>query len=160
MCEEFLKGEYEFVLTTHVDKDHIHNHIIINSVNRITGQSFSRQHDQQDNPAWKTVRKISDNLCREYNLSVIKKPEKGTRKGHYEWAQEKAGKSWKAKLKESIDDCIMTAESFEDFLWKMQEEKGYKVKYENRKHLAFHAEGQYKDGRERYSRAKTRLVLC
>lgn len=56
-------------------------------------------------------------------------------------------------LKNAIDDCVMTAESFDDFLWKMQEEKGYKIK--QGKHIAFHAEGQYKDGRERYSRAKT-----
>ena len=119
LCEKFLKGEYEFVLATHNDKDHIHNHIIINSINRITGQSFSRQHDQFDNPAWKTVRDISDQLCREYNLSVIKNPERGTRKGHYEWEQEKTGNSWKAMLKNAIDDCVMNAESFEDFLWKM-----------------------------------------
>lgn len=153
LCEKFLLGEYQFVLATHTDKEHIHNHIIINSVNKFTGQSFSRQHDRNDNPAWKTVREISDDLCREYGLSIIKNPERGARKGHYEWEQEKAGNSWKAMLKNAIDDCVMTAESFEDFLWKMQEEKGYKIK--QGKHLAFHAEGQYKDGRERYSRTKT-----
>ena len=147
LCDELLDGKYEYVLATHCDKDHIHNHVIINSLNYETGKSFSREHDQMPSPAWKAIRKISDDLCREYDLSVIQIPDKGKGKSHYEWEQNKTGNSWKAKLKESIDDCIMTAASFDDFLWKMQE-KGYQIK--RGKYISFRASGQ-----ERFSRSKT-----
>ncbi len=147
LCEKLLGNEYEYVLATHCDKDHIHNHIIINSVNCLTGKSFSREHDQKPFPAWKAIRQISDELCRENGLSVIKIPDKGKGKSYYEWEQNKAGNSWKAKLRENIDDCIMTAASFEDFLWKMQE-KGYRIK--RGKYISFQAKGQ-----ERFTRSKT-----
>lgn len=65
-------------------------------------------------------RNISDELCKEYGLSVISNPERGTGKSHYEWEQNKAGNSWKNKLKISIDECIKTATSFDDFLEKMK----------------------------------------
>lgn len=65
LCEELLKGQYEYVISTHVDKEHIHNHIIINSVNAETGKSFSTELDRKSNPAWKQIRTISDRLCKE-----------------------------------------------------------------------------------------------
>ncbi len=84
----------------------------------------------------------------ENNLSVIQDPEKGSKgKDHYEWEQDKAGNSWKSKLKTAIDECIKIADSFDDFLKKMQE-RGYEIKHG--KHIAFRAEGQ-----ERFTRAKT-----
>lgn len=147
MCDELLGGKYEYVLATHCDKAHIHNHIIINSVNYETGKSFSREHDQKPFPAWQAIRQISDKLCRENGLSIIQIPDKGKGKSHYEWEQNKAGNSWKAKLKENIDDCVMTAASFDDFLWKMQE-KGYEIK--RGKYISFRASGQ-----ERFTRSKT-----
>lgn len=147
LCDELLGGKYEYVLATHSDKGHIHNHIIINSLNYETGKSFSREHDQKPAPAWRAIRKISDDLCREYALSVIQIPDKGKGKSYFEWEQNKAGNSWKAKLKESIDDCVMTAASFDDFLWKMQE-NGYQIK--RGKYISFRAKGQ-----ERFTRSKT-----
>lgn len=147
LADELLKGQYEYVISTHVDKEHIHNHIIINSVNSIMGKSFSLEHDQYKNPAWKQIREISDKLCAEYGLSVIPEPEKGKGKDHFEWEQDKAGNSWKSKLKAAVEECIKSADSFDDFLKKMQE-RGYEIKHE--KHIAFRAEGQ-----ERFTRAKT-----
>lgn len=147
LADELLKGQYEYVISTHTDKGHIHNHIIINSVNSITGKSFSLEHDQYKNPAWKQIRVISDKLCAEYGLSVIPEPEKGKGKDHYEWEQDKAGNSWKSKSRTAIDDCVKTADSFDDFLQKMQE-RGYEIKHG--KYIAFRAEGQ-----ERFIRAKT-----
>ena len=148
LADELLKGQYEYVISTHVDRHHIHNHIIINAVNFQTGKSFSTEHDRKVNPAWKQIREISDRLCAENNLSVIRDPEKGSKgKDHYEWEQDKAGNSWKSKLKTAIDECIKTADSFDDFLRKMQE-RGYEIKHG--KHIAFRAEGQ-----ERFTRAKT-----
>lgn len=148
LADELLKGQYEYVISTHVDRSHIHNHIIINAVNFQTGKSFSTEHDRKANPAWRQIREISDRLCAENNLSVIQDPEKGSKgKDHYEWEQDKAGNSWKSKLKTAIDECIKTADSFDDFLRKMQE-RGYEIKHG--KHIAFRAEGQ-----ERFTRAKT-----
>lgn len=147
LADELLKGQYEYVISTHTDKGHIHNHIIINSVNSVTGKSFSLEHDQFKNPAWKQIREISDKLCTEYGLSVIPEPEKGKGKDHFEWEQDKAGNSWKSKLRAAIDDCIKTADSFDDFLQKMQV-RGYEIKHG--KYIAFRAEGQ-----ERFIRAKT-----
>lgn len=147
VADELLKGQYKYVISTHIDKGHIHNHIIINAVNSETGKSFSTEHDRKANPAWRRIREISDKLCAEYGLSVIQDPEKGKGRDHYEWEQDKAGSSWKSKLRTSIDECIKTADSFEDFLLKMQA-RGYEVKHG--KYIAFRAEVQ-----ERFTRAKT-----
>ena len=147
LCDKLLGKDYEYVLSTHVDRAHIHNHIIINTVNYLTGKSFSREHNRKSDPIWEKIRNISDDLCRENGLSVIKIPEKGKGKSYYEWEQNKAGNSWKSKLKESIDDSIMTATSFDDFLWKMQE-KNYQIK--RGKYISFRAKGQ-----ERFTRSKT-----
>lgn len=147
LAQKLLGGQYEFVLSTHVDKEHIHNHIIINAVNYETGKSFSTEHDRKNNPAWQQIRNISDELCREYDLSIISNPERGKGKSRYEWEQERAGNSWKAKLKISIDECIKYASSFNDFLERMKA-LDYEIKHG--KHIAFRAKGQ-----ERFTRSKT-----
>lgn len=147
LAEELLKGQYEYVISTHVDKNHIHNHIMINAVNFETGRTFSTEHDRKYKPAWQEIRNISDALCEEQKLSVIQSPEKGTRKSHYEWEQEQGGNSWKAKLKTAIDDCIKGSKTFDDFLEKM---RGLNYEIKHGKHIAFRAEGQ-----ERFTRAKT-----
>lgn len=144
-ADELLKGEYEYVLSTHIDRGHCHNHIIICGVNFQNGLSFGTEHDQFKNPAWKQLRKISDDICLENKLSVIALPEKGYGKCYYEWQQEQHGNSYKAKLKKAIDECILNAESFDDFLKKMQE-KNYEYKFRG-KTLSFRAEGQ-----ERFTR--------
>ncbi len=147
LAQDLLGGQYEFVLSTHVDKEHTHNHIIINAVNFHTGKSFSTELDRKGNPAWQRIRNISDELCKEYGLSVISNPERGRGKSHYEWEQNKAGNSWKNKLKISIDECIKTATSFDDFLEKM---KALDYEIKKGKNIAFKAKGQ-----ERFTRAKT-----
>ena len=116
LAAELTKGEYEYVLATHIDRNHIHNHLIINEINFVNGKSFSTEHDRKSNPAWKQLRSISDMLCEEYNLSVIRNPERGFSRSYYEWEQSKNKQSWKDKLRETIDDCIMVSDSFEDFL--------------------------------------------
>ena len=121
-ADELLKGKYEYIIATHVDKKSIHNHIIINGCNFIDGKSFSTEHDRKNNPAWKQLREISDIICAEHGLSIIQSPEKGYSKSYYEWLQDQKGNSYKGRLKQAIDKCIMTADSFDDFLKKMQEE--------------------------------------
>ena len=66
LCKKILKNEYEFVLSTHIDKGHIHNHIIFNNVNMVTGKCY-----QSNKKNYHKIRYQSDKLCKENNLSVI-----------------------------------------------------------------------------------------
>ena len=141
----FLGNQYEFIVATHSNTNHVHNHIIINSVNMINGKSFSREHDRKADPAWLSLRKISDEILVENGLSVITQPEK-TGKSHYEWSMDKSGKSWKSKLKLIIDETIRSADDFDGFLEQMRSQN-ITVKYEPYKTkegmiLAFKMDGQ------------------
>ena len=143
--KRFLGDEYEFVMATHNDTEHIHNHIIVNSVNMINGKSFSREHDQQRSPAWKRLRQISNEITAERGLSIIRLPDTAN-KGYYEWSAEKLGISWKAKLRDIINQTANVADSFEDLLDRLRSQN-VTVRYEPYKTkegmiLAFKLEGQ------------------
>ena len=66
LCKKILKEDYEFVLATHVDRGHIHNHIIFNNVNYTTGKCY-----QSNKKSYHKIRYQSDELCKENKLSVI-----------------------------------------------------------------------------------------
>ena len=141
----FLGGKYEFIIATHNDTECIHNHIICNSVNMINGKAFSSEHDRKSCPAWKKIRKISDDILIENGLSIIDEPEK-TSISHYEWSMEKQGTSWKSQLKKTIDETIRNVDSFEDFIFALKEQN-ITVRYEPYKTkegmiLAFKMNGQ------------------
>ena len=149
LCKKILKDEYEFVLSTHVDKGHIHNHIIFNNVNMVTGRCY-----QSNKKSYHQIRYQSDKLCKENNLSVIdeyydayRKKYKVKGKSWYENEQAKKGKSWKSRLQFDIDRLIQRAKDWDEFL-KLMQENGYEIKYG--KHIAF----RYKD-KPRFTRAKT-----
>ena len=140
-ADEILKGKYEYVLATHIDKGHCHNHIIFNSV------------DYVDHHAYKSYRKIyyemrevSDRLCKEHGLSVIP-PSQGKGMGYKEYTEATRGTSWKQKLKQTIDRCVIAAKDYDEFL-KLMQDAGYEIK--PGKYISFRAEGQ-----ERFTRAKT-----
>jgi relaxase len=149
LCKKILKDEYEFVLSTHIDKGHIHNHIIFNNVNMVTGKCY-----QSNKRSYHQIRYQSDKLCKENNLSVIdeyyeifKKKYKTNGKSWYENEQAKKGTSWKSKLQFDIDKMIKQSKDWEEFLKKMSE-LGYEIKYG--KHIAFRAKDK-----ARFTRAKT-----
>ncbi|EHL18927.1 hypothetical protein HMPREF9628_01924 [Peptoanaerobacter stomatis] len=149
LCNRILKDEYEFILSTHIDKGHIHNHIIFNNVNMVTGKCY-----QSNKRSYHQIRYQSDNLCKENSLSVIdeyyerfKKKYKVNGKSWYENEQAKKGTSWKSKLQLDIDRMIKQSKNWDEFLKKM-EDLGYEIKYG--KHIAF----KHKD-KERFTRAKT-----
>ena len=140
-ADEILAGKYEYVLTTHIDKDHVHNHLIFNAV------------DFVDHHAYKSYKKIyydmreaSDRLCKENGLSVIP-PSQGKGMSYKEYTEAKRGTSWKQKLKQTIDRKIITAKDYDEFL-KLMQDAGYEIK--TGKYISFRAEGQ-----ERFTRAKT-----
>lgn len=118
LADELLSGEYQFVLATHVDKEHIHNHLIFNNVNMCSGKSFETLENKGKKRSWKCLRQTSDDLCKEHRLSVVNRAEHNKGAEHFEWEMNRQGLSWKAKLKLAINDCIEASTSFEDFLKK------------------------------------------
>ncbi len=121
ICEQFLKGEYQYFMTCHIDKNHTHLHVVFNNTNCIDGRTFetheNRRTTKQDRSFQKLIN-ITDEVCRQHHLSVIEHPEMGKGKNHWEWDMSRQGLSWKAKLKFTIDQVIKVSENFEDFLTK------------------------------------------
>lgn len=141
LAKEILGGKYEFVLTTHIDKDHVHNHLIFNAV------SFAdHKHYHSNKRSYHYIRRTSDRLCQEHGLSVIV-PGQDRGKSYIEHQNAQNGTSYKAKLKAAIDRLIPAAADFEDLLRRLQQE-GYEVK--RGKYISCRAPGQ-----ERFTRLKT-----
>ena len=128
LAEELWGERYEVVIATHVDKEsHIHNHFLINTVSFLDGKKYFRSASD-----YKKMQEVSDRLCRQYGLSVIRHPE---RKGkHYgEWSAEQKGKpTYRSTIRRDIDDAIkqsLTEREFFAFL----KERGYEFKLYNSK---------------------------
>ena len=121
LAREVLGGKYEFVLTTHIDKDHVHNHLIFNAV------SFQdHKHYHSNKRSYHFIRRTSDRICKEHGLSVIV-PGRDKGKSYIEHQAEQNGTSYKAKLKAVIDQLIPVSSSLEDLLARLQRE-GYEIK--------------------------------
>lgn len=140
-ADETLGGKYEYVLTTHIDKDHVHNHLIFNAVDFVDYHAYKSY-----KRIYYDMREVSDRLCKENGLSVIP-PSQNKGMGYKEYTEAKRGTSWKQKLKQTIDRLVITAKDYDDFLRLMQE-AGYEIK--TGKYISFRAEGQ-----ERFTRSKT-----
>ena len=140
-ADEILGGKYEYVLTTHIDKDHVHNHLIFNAVDFVDYHAYKSY-----KRIYYDMREVSDRLCKENGLSVIP-PSQNKGMGYKEYTEAKRGTSWKQKLKQTIDRLVITAKDYDDFLRHMQE-AGYEIK--TGKYISFRAEGQ-----ERFTRSKT-----
>lgn len=141
LAKEILGGKYEFVLTTHIDKDHVHNHLIFNAV------SFAdHRHYHSNKRSYHEIRRASDRLCKEHGLSVVV-PGQNKGKSYIEHTAAQAGTSYKAKLKAAIDRLIPASADFEDLLRRLQQE-GYEIK--RGKYVSCRASDQ-----ERFTRMKT-----
>ena len=140
-ADETLGGKYEYVLTTHIDKDHVHNHLIFNAVDFVDYHAYKSY-----KRIYYDMREVSDRLCKENGLSVIP-PSQNKGMGYKEYTEAKRGTSWKQKLKQTIDRLVITAKDYDDFLRLMQE-AGYEIK--TGKYISFRAKGQ-----ERFTRSKT-----
>ena len=132
-ADEVLKGKYEYVISTHVDQDHIHNHIIFNAT------SFVDHHKYVSNKrSYHKICRISNRICQENGL-VTSMPtcEKG--KSYKENMEYHRGNSWKAKLKVAVDKAIWSSINYDEFLQKMKL-AGYEIR--QGKNLAFRAPEQ------------------
>ncbi len=140
LAQKIFDGKFQYVVATHIDKGHVHNHIISNSVSFKDHRKFYSQRKTMY-----AIREESDRLCDENNLSVIIPKEKG--KSRSEYAVERQGKSYKAQLRLEIDSAVLAARDWDEFLLIMRDRK-YEIK--QGKYISFRAEGQ-----ERFTRAKT-----
>ena len=142
LADAVTKGQHEYVVTTHIDKGHIHNHIIFCAVNFVDHRKYN-----SNKRSYYGIRNMSDKLCRENGLSVVV-PGKGSKgKSYAEYQAEKTGTSWKGKLKTTVDALIPQVSSFEELLTRLQA-AGYEIK--PGKYVSCRAPGQ-----ERFTRLKT-----
>lgn len=136
LAMSFTKGKYQFVVATHTDHAHIHNHIIFNSTSIDHAQKFRNFLGSSE-----AIRKISDKLCLENGLSIIEAPKQGP--SHYgKWLGDKKPISWQEKLRQTIDAVMAQKPADFDTFLKLMMESGYEVK--QGLHLAFKASGQQK----------------
>ena len=139
LAMKFTGGQHQFVVSTHVDKKHIHTHIEFNSTNLNCDGKFV-------NPlnSYLILRRLNDDLCRAHGLSVIEHPKERT-KPEGEAAAIKYGISFKEQLRQTIDRMIPDCRDYDDFLARMRA-VGYEIK--EGKQLSFRAPGQ-----ERFTRS-------
>ena len=142
LADAVTKGQHEYVLTTHIDKGHIHNHIIFCAVNFVDHHKYN-----SNRRSYYGIRNMSDKLCRENGLSVITPGRDSKGKSYAEYQAEKTGTSWKGKLKAAVDALIPSVSDFEELLSRLQA-AGYEIK--PGKYISCRAPGQ-----ERFTRLKT-----
>lgn len=142
-ADKLFSNNYQFIISTHLDKGHYHNHIIINSVS-LDGKKFNACKQ-----SLRDARDYSDEIAKAYNLNIIPFNKDSIPKSYKEWNEEKRGTSWKAHVRGDIDTAIQSSKTFEEFMEKM-EQQGYFMKQGHVKHMTFQAPGM-----ERSVRGKT-----
>jgi hypothetical protein len=134
-AEEYLSG-FEVVIGTHIDRDHIHSHLIFNAVNLETGKKFH----SNTKSYYQGVRAASDKLCREYGLSVLEQSKCSVKLNYAEWLRQSKGQqTFRSMLEEDLKNAIQDANDLGHFFMLM-EHKGYEISYG--KTLGFKLRGQ------------------
>ena len=157
LAMRFTKGKHAFIVATHIDKAHVHNHIIFNSTSLDCTRKF-----RDFLGSGRAVRKLSDQICLEHGLSVIENP-KRRGKSYNKWLGEKKPLSHQEKLRRTIEAVLLKKPAdFDAFLLKM-EAAGYEIK--RGKYPAFRAQGEKKFTRlrslgEGYSEQEIREVIA
>ena len=128
LAQKMWGEHFEVLVSTHLDKNHYHNHFVVNSVSFVDGK---RYYDNKYN--YKRLRKLSDELCRKYHLSVIDKPQ--NKSMHYaQWMAENEHKpSWRTIIREDVDYAISQSMTMKQF-YRQLENLGYELKFG--KHIA------------------------
>lgn len=134
LAMKFTKGKHQFIVSTHVDKAHIHNHVEFNSTNLECDGKFNNFYKSSF-----ALRRLNDQICREHGYSVIEKP-KARGQRYQEKAAAKRGRSYKEQLRQTIDRVLPGCKDLEGFLSRMRKE-GYEIKHRG-KSLGFLAPGQ------------------
>ena len=144
---EYLGDAYEAVFVVHDNTDHVHSHIVFNSVSFVDGKKY--RYEKGD---WaKYIQPITNKLCQEYGLSIIDVEDGSKEKQHEnykDWSEYRQGSFvWADMIKRDLDACILQANDFSGFL-ELLSEKGYEVK--QGKYLAVRPQGM-----TRFRRCKT-----
>jgi len=143
LATEVLKNEHQYVVATHMDKGHIHNHIIFNTTSITENKKY-----RSNKYTYKNIRKISDRLCIENSLNVIPKSiEERKGKSYKEYMETKKGSSWKEIMKADIDNTINKCSTFNEFIEEMKK-LNYAIK--QGKYISFKHPNQ-----EKFTRGKT-----
>ena len=139
IAQEFAKeylSEYQMVIGTHVDREHIHSHLVFNSVNMETGEKYNSTPQNY----YRQIRSISDRLCQEHGLSVIMQGDGSKAMSYYEWLRQSKGQpTYRSMLEADLKVAIEDANDIGHF-YMLMEDKGYEVKHGNR--LGFRLRGQ------------------
>ena len=132
---EYL-ADYEVVIGTHVDKGHIHSHLVFNSVNAQTGEKYHITTQEY----YRQIRAVSDQLCREHGLSVIMEGQPTQAVSYIEWLRQSRGQpTFRSMLEADLRAAIQDANDLGHFFMLM-EHKGWEVSHGNR--LGFRLRGQ------------------
>lgn len=124
LADKLLEGKYSYIVSTHIDKGHVHNHIIFCAADNVNHEKY---HDCKQ--TYRGIRRLNDELCKEHGLSVIV-PGERRGKTYKEWQAVKNGSAWKEQLKTDIDEAIKNASTYEDCI-DLIRAKGYEVKGED-----------------------------
>ena len=146
LAARVLGWRYEYVIGTHLNTDHIHSHIVWNSVSRIDGKKY-----HSNGKSYVTqIRAVSDAICRKYKLSVIDTENSNhVAKPYAEWMAEKNGQpTWRTAIRQDVDDAIQQSLTWRQFL-SVLERKGYEIRM-GRKYPVLRP-----PGKERFVRFKT-----
>ena len=131
LARRCLADRFECTVSTHLDKGHLHNHIVVNSVSFMDGKMFRNDFKTY----YQGIRQISDDLCRQNRLSVIETDGRGISYG--EWRNRREGKpTLRGMVKADVEMALAESTDFDDFVCRLQK-MGYEVKYGPRvKHMA------------------------
>ena len=146
LADRVLGGRYEYVIGTHLNTDHIHSHIVWNSVSCVDGKKYRSNYKSYVTE----IRAVSDGLCRKYKLSVIDTENSNhVAKPYVEWLAEKNGQpTWRTAIRQDVDDAIQQSLTWRQFINAL-ERKGYEVRMD-RKYPVLRP-----PGKERFVRFKT-----
>jgi hypothetical protein len=123
LAGELWGDRFQVVVATHLDRGHLHNHFVVNSVSCEDGKRF-----HSDAQFLHQMRETSDRLCREHGLSVIQEPKQGATQHHGEYAAEKKGvPTWRSLIQSDIDQAIVASMTEQQFFRALQD-MGYDYK--------------------------------
>ena len=131
LAQQLWGDRHEVIVATHLDRGHIHNHFVVNSVSMVDGKKFNACKQ-----SYALMRKVSDELCLAHGLSIVEKPHKAPRRMTY-LAEKKVENHQYDLLKFHIDDCLSRSSNIRVFIWQM-EKKGYTFDFNRPEPTVYH----------------------
>jgi hypothetical protein len=130
-AKNYLNNEHQFLVVTHIDANHLHNHIVFNNINY---KNLTMFNSKRSNSLYR-LRHENDKISEKYGLKIIEKTREQSKYLSFnEYVARSKGTSFKARIENDIDDCILRSNTYDEFLEKMKQ-KGYE--YKQGKYLSF-----------------------